>query len=93
MAESKTTTNHDEIRKWAEDRGGVPAVIKSTDQGGGGMLRIHFPGRGDDEAFEEISWDDFFETFEDHDLALLYQDETSGHETSRFYKLVNREHA
>ena len=47
--------------------------------------------RGDkEEALEEISWDEFFRIFEDSDLALLAQDQTSGGETSRFSKFVQR---
>lgn len=38
-AESKVTIHHDEIRRWAEARGGKPAVVKGTD-----ILRINFPG-------------------------------------------------
>ena len=30
MAQAKVTTDHDEIRKWAEDRGGRPAAVRST---------------------------------------------------------------
>jgi hypothetical protein len=30
MTTSKTTTNHTEIRKWAESRGGHPATVKRT---------------------------------------------------------------
>ena len=30
MASSKTTTDHDEIRRWAEERGGRPAHVKDT---------------------------------------------------------------
>jgi hypothetical protein len=29
-AESKTTTDHDEIKKWVESRGGKPATVKGT---------------------------------------------------------------
>ena len=32
--ESKTTTDHDEIRRWAEERGGKPATVKGTESGG-----------------------------------------------------------
>ena len=35
MAEAKTTTDHDEIRNWAEARGGRPAVVRSTHGKGG----------------------------------------------------------
>lgn len=89
---SKTTTDHDEIRQWVEDRGGHPASVKST--GGDedpGILRIDFPGYGDDSRLEEISWDEFFEKFEDNDLAFLYQDKKADGSESRFVKLVKRE--
>jgi hypothetical protein len=85
MAEAKTTTNHDEIRRWAEERGGRPAHVKDTASAGDeGILRIDF--RDPDEGLEEISWDDWFQAFEDNDLAFLYQDEGE----SRFNKLVSR---
>ncbi|MFP4315704.1 MAG: hypothetical protein ACLFQR_05725 [Desulfovibrionales bacterium] len=90
--EAKTTTSHDEIRKWAEERGGKPAAVKGT--GGGkdpGIIRIRFPEWGDDSALEDISWDEFFEKFEASNLALVYQEETSSKEKSNFNKFVNRE--
>ena len=39
---------------------------------------------------EEISWEQFFEKFDENKLAFLYQDKTSGGEESRFFKLVKR---
>jgi hypothetical protein len=92
MSEAKTTTNHDEIRRWVEDRGGRPARVKETGRDGDpGILRIDYPGRGDDESLEEISWDDWFEWFDRNELAFLYQEETSGGSESRFSKLVSRD--
>ena len=86
---SQTTTDHDTIRKWIEQRGGTPTVVKDTeDADGEGILRIDF--QEPDEALEEISWDDFFDTFEDRKLAFLYQDETAGGDESRFFKFVSR---
>ena len=96
MAEAKTTTNHDEIRKWAEARGGRPAVVRSTQgKGGTGIIRIEFPDAPNarDEALEEISWDEFFEKFDEAGLALVYQEKTAGGERSNFNKLVGRETA
>lgn len=91
-AESQTTTDHDAIRNWVEERDGQPAYVEGTEGGDGGMLRIDFPDEGDDEeALEDISWDEFFETFEDNDLAFLYQEETDEGETSYFSKFVSRE--
>ena len=89
--ESKTTTDHDTIRKWIEERGGRPAAVKGT--GGGddpGILRVDFPGAGDEDSLEEISWEEFFDKFEENDLAFLYQEETSGGKESRFFKFVRR---
>ena len=37
---------------------------------------------------EEISWDEWFEIFEENDLKFLYQEETSEGEKSNFNKLV-----
>ena len=90
MAESKTTTVHDEIRRWAEARGGTPASVKGTGDGDdAGLLRINFPG-GEEDALEDISWDEFFQKFEEKNLALLYQEETAGGDKSRFFELVSR---
>jgi len=86
--ESRTTTDHDEIRRWAEARGGRPASVRGTEADeDAGVLRILFR---DDASLEEISWDDFFDKFEEEELAFLYQDKTSDGSQSRFFKLVNR---
>ena len=90
MAEAKTTTDHDEIRRWAEARGGKPASVKGKGNGDDpGLLRIDFPG-GAEKSLEDISWEEFFEAFEANNLAFLYQGETASGEESRFFKLVDR---
>jgi hypothetical protein len=89
---SRITTDHDEIRRWAESRGGKPATVKRTEKGGEpGILRIDFPGYSGEGSLEEISWDDFFEKFEQEQLAFVYQETTASGEPSRFSKLVRRE--
>jgi len=90
--ESKTTSNHDTIKKWAEARDGKPALVKGTgDNGkGSGLLRINFPGYAEDDL-EEISWDKFFKIFDENDLEFLYQEETEDGGKSRFFKFVNKE--
>ncbi|MBB4641896.1 hypothetical protein HNQ99_002214 [Rhizorhapis suberifaciens] len=40
---------------------------------------------------EEIEWEEFFEIFDDSELAFLHQDETSRGKESRFSRFVNRE--
>ncbi len=89
--ESKTTTDHETIRKWVEERGGRPARVRGTGDGDdAGLLRIDYPGVGAEEELEEISWDEFFEKFEESRLAFLYQEETAEGDESRFSKLVRR---
>ncbi|MBA9078372.1 MULTISPECIES: hypothetical protein [Rufibacter] len=86
-ASAKTTTDHSTIKKWAEARDGKPATVKGTGHGDeAGLLRINFPG-GAEDSLEDISWDEFFQKFEEKKLAFLYQDEKD----STFNKLVNRD--
>ncbi len=91
---SHTTRDHEEIRRWAEERGGKPAHVKRTgSEEDIGMLRIEFPGFGGDENLEPISWEDFFAKFDERGLALIYQEETAGGQRSNFNKLVSAETA
>lgn len=85
---AKTTTDHNAIRKWAEGKGGKPAAVKRTHKGDDvGVVRIMFPDapRSEHENLVEISWDEFFQQFEDSKLALLYEDD------SMFSKIVGRD--
>ena len=90
MSESKTTTNHEEIKRWVEERDGYPASVESTSgkNEDAGLLRIGFR---DQESLDEIDWDSFFEKFEEKDLAFLYQDQTQSGGKSRFFKFVSRD--
>jgi len=88
---SKITTNHDQIRRWVEERNGKPTSVKNTSGDGVGILRIDFPGYSGEDSLEEISWEDFFKKFDDSGLAFLYQEEKSNGEQSRFNKFVSRD--
>ena len=82
---AQTTTDHETIRKWADARGGRPARVKGTgDAKDAGLLRLDF-GKPD-ESLDAISWEEFFEKFDESQLALLYEDEPG----NRFNKLVSR---
>ncbi len=94
MTLSKTTRDHDEIRKWAEARGAVPAEVTGTERSGEpGILRFEFPKapHHNDSKLNEISWEDFFEKFDENNLELVYQDVTAEGAQSNFNKLVNPE--
>lgn len=92
MTLSRTTRAHDEIRRWAEARGAVPAEVKGTERGGeAGIIRFEFPNapNRNDSKLEEISWEDFFEKFDHNHLELVYQEKTSDGQRSNFNKLVH----
>ncbi|HLT78407.1 MAG TPA: hypothetical protein VKZ87_13570, partial [Ferrovibrio sp.] len=91
MTSSKTTTDHEIIRQWAEQRGGRPSAVSGT--GGrkdAGILQIDFPDRNEPDNLEEITWEEFFDKFEESSLAFLYQEETADGKISRFSKFVSR---
>jgi hypothetical protein len=84
---AEKTRDHETIRRWAEQRGGHPAVVEGTEDNreGAGLLRIKFDE--DEEDLKDIEWDEFFDTFDDRGLTFLYQNEIDGSK-SRFFKLV-----
>jgi hypothetical protein len=86
---SLKTTDHEIIKKWIEDRNGKPTVVDGTqDKGdGAGLLRIDFEGFSGEDTLVEISWEEFFRTFELKSLAFLYDDDPD----SRFFKFIKRE--
>lgn len=88
------TTDHETIRQWAEARNGRPARVwqttkKPLKRRSGGVLRIDF---GKPEAsLEPVGWDEFFEIFEENQLAVLYEERTKDGEMSRVFKFVARD--
>ena len=87
MSDSKTTTDHKQIKKWAEARDARPATVSGTGKNGeAGILRRDFGPKED--KFDEISWEEFFEKFDQEKLAFLYQDKTADGRVSRFHKFV-----
>ncbi len=57
------------------------------------MIRLDFPGYSGADSLEAISWDDWFEKFDERNLALIVQDTLAGRgkQKSNFNKLVSRE--
>lgn len=89
---SHVTTNHDKIRRWIEERDGVPATVERTSGGDDdpGVLRVKFPEQSESGALQPISWDDFFDKFDEEHLAFLYQEHVQEGGVSRFCKFVDR---
>jgi len=92
MSDAKVTTDHRKIQKWTEERDGHPARVKGTNKGdSSGILRIDYKGFSGEDTLEKISWEEFFDAFEENNLAFLYQEKVSGGEKSRFSKLIDRD--
>lgn len=86
------TRSHEVIEHWAEQRGGKPATVEGTEHGDRpGVLRIDFQDRGDDgtSRIQDISWDDWFKSFDDRDLVFIFQDRKSDGSQSNFFRLDN----
>jgi hypothetical protein len=91
MAQAISTTDHETIRQWAEQREGYPASVAGTKgDESAGLLRIDFPGFEGEDTLETITWDEFFEKFDEENLEFLYQEDTDDGERSRFCKFVRR---
>jgi hypothetical protein len=92
---ARTLVDHDEIRRWAEDRNAAPARVRGTGRSADdvGIIRLDFPGYSGGDSLEHINWDEWFEEFDKKKLALLVQDKTARGQKSNFNKLVSRETA
>ena len=89
---SRVLTDHDEIRQWAEERDARPSAVQRTHTDDSvGIIRLDFPGYSGENSLEEIEWDEWFDKFDDNNLALVVQDETAGGEKSNFNKIVSRD--
>ena len=85
---SLATTHHEVIRRWAEERDGVPATVEGTEHGDHlGVLRIDFGG--EDDKLRHISWDEWFDTFDSRKLNFIYQEQRSDGTQSNFFRLEN----
>lgn len=87
----KYTTDEEEIRSWIEERSGVPVLIKGVEENGvesPDMLHIAFGPILPD--MEKVAWDEFFERFENEQLALEY-DDAAPREQIPDFEFVDRE--
>ena len=88
--ELKTTDNHASIKNWVEERDGIPAMLEgiADKSKAGQMLRINFHDKK--EILNNISWDVFFEIFDENNFQLLYDDRTIDGEKSHHYQFVKK---
>ena len=78
------TRDHELIREWARGVSAEPATGEETSSGpatamkvadGGTGLRFNFPGMS---PFREISWAEWFDHFNSHDLTFVYDNARKG---------------
>jgi hypothetical protein len=91
------TRNHDVIKKWAEERNATPATIEGTEHDDHlGVLRFDFPGydSSKNSKLKQVSWDEWFKTFDDRQLVMLFQEKLSNGNQSNFFHMDSpfREH-
>lgn len=85
---SLITQNHEVIRAWAEARKATPATVEGTEHGDHlGVLRFDFGA--DDDRLTHVSWDEWFNTFDDRVLRFIYQEHRSDGRDSNFFRLEN----
>lgn len=86
------TQDHEVIRQWADTRHAVPATGEATASGpatvdvkdGGAGVRFNFPGTG---SFRPIAWEEWFENFDTHDCAFVFDNDQSTPPSNR-YRIV-----
>jgi Rho termination factor, N-terminal domain len=87
---SLATTHHEVIREWAEARDGRPATVEGTEHGDHlGVLRFDFGDQTD--RLREVSWEEWFATFDARRLNFIYQETRSDGRQSNFFRLDNPE--
>ncbi|WP_219509001.1 hypothetical protein [Nonomuraea ceibae] len=79
------------IKRWADAREVVPATVEGTEHGDHlGVLRLDFPGYGGDKL-SHVSGDEWFGTFGERGLNLIYQEHRSDGSPSNFFRLENQD--
>ncbi|WP_343447615.1 hypothetical protein [Micromonospora schwarzwaldensis] len=87
---SLVTRNHEVIQRWAGARGAKPATIAGTERGDRpGVLTFNLPGYRESSRIREITWDDWFRTFDSRRLNLIYQEQMRDGRQSNFFRTEN----
>lgn len=89
------TRSREVVEDWARRRNAEPAAATRGDDGRARVLRFDFQGGPDKggRELEHISWDEWWQTFEDRGLVFVYQEKKSDGNDSNFFILdsPNRE--
>jgi hypothetical protein len=89
QGQARRTRDHRTIQEWAQARHAMPATAPGTeDDDRIGVLRFDFPGYGG-ETLAEVSWDEWFDTFDERGLEFIYQESTKDGRQSNLFRLTN----
>ncbi len=88
-----STRDHDVIKRWASKRQAEPATGEATTTGpatidvkdGGAGIRFNFPGAS---LFRPISWEEWFENFDRHQVVFVFENDTGDEPLSYRYRIV-----
>jgi hypothetical protein len=84
---SLVTANHEVIQRWARARNAKPATIAGTErEGRPGVLTFDLPGYRESSRIRQITWDDWFQTFDARRLNLIYQEQLRDGRQSNFFR-------
>ena len=86
FAQGKATTDPSLIKKLAEARRASPAIIrKVTNDGIEMVLSFLFPDIKIDEVATRLTWEEFFEKFDQQRLVFVYDDSERSQNASRYF--------
>ena len=89
---TETTTEHETIRNWIEERGSTAAEVTEPAGDDPGSLAVIPEGTMDD-SVRGVSWEEFFKIFDEEELAFVHQIDKEDPDEQWFCAFVEREEA
>ena len=81
------TSDKREIKRWVEERNGVPGIERGTGEDTYSVLGIKFSWNMHS-PFREITWEEFFDKLEKYNLMFGFQEKAHYGKKSRYYKIL-----
>jgi hypothetical protein len=91
---TRATRDRSLIQQWAVEHGAEPATGEASASGpatplavndGDAGLRFNFPGHA---RYRPVSWDEWFDHFDRHELTFVFEGETSGQPLGYRWRLM-----
>jgi hypothetical protein len=90
LGRSLVTRSRDVIQAWARARDAKPATIEGTEKGTRpGVLTFDFPGYREGGRLRQITWDQWFKSFDGRRLNFIYQEQRTDARQSNFFRVEN----